>query len=50
MQHPPTIRPQQYKWATSAVASYSFILGDDQFQSMCPVWDVSNSPITFRRD
>ncbi|KIY98017.1 hypothetical protein MNEG_9948 [Monoraphidium neglectum] len=33
---------QQYKWATSAVASYSFILGDEQFQSMCPVWDLLN--------
>jgi len=38
---PDTPNAQQYKWATAAVASYSFILGDDQFQSMCPVWDVS---------
>lgn len=30
-----------YLWATAAVASYSFVLGDDQFQAMTPVWDVS---------
>jgi hypothetical protein len=38
---PPLPLMQQYKWATAAVASYSFVLGDDQYQSMCPVWDVS---------
>ncbi|KAG2442960.1 hypothetical protein HXX76_003034 [Chlamydomonas incerta] len=31
-----------YRWATSAVASYSFILGDDKYQAMVPVWDLLN--------
>ncbi|GIL72649.1 hypothetical protein Vretimale_4391 [Volvox reticuliferus] len=31
-----------YRWATCAVASYSFILGDDKYQAMVPVWDLLN--------
>eukprot|EP00198_Chlamydomonas_reinhardtii_P014034 XP_001703371.1 predicted protein [Chlamydomonas reinhardtii] len=31
-----------YRWATAAVASYSFILGDDKYQAMVPVWDLLN--------
>ena len=31
-----------YEWATCAVAAYSFVLGDDSFQGMVPVWDVSS--------
>ena len=33
---------QLYQWATAVVASYSFVLGDDQFQAMVPVWDALN--------
>eukprot|EP00775_Hariotina_reticulata_P011088 gene11088-11243_t len=33
---------EQYQWATAAVASYSFLLGDDQYQGMVPVWDLLN--------
>ncbi|KAF8073173.1 SETD6 [Scenedesmus sp. PABB004] len=31
-----------YRWATCAVASYSFVLGDDQYHAMVPVWDLLN--------
>ncbi|KAJ9508970.1 hypothetical protein QJQ45_028299 [Haematococcus lacustris] len=31
-----------YRWATAAVASYSFILGDDRYQAMVPFWDALN--------
>ncbi|KXZ56370.1 hypothetical protein GPECTOR_1g328 [Gonium pectorale] len=31
-----------YRWATCAVSSYSFILGDDKYQAMVPVWDLLN--------
>jgi hypothetical protein len=33
---------QAYCWATAAVASYSFVLGDDHYQGMVPVWDLLN--------
>jgi hypothetical protein len=33
---------QLYAWATAAVASYSFKLGDDLFEAMVPVWDALN--------
>eukprot|EP00879_Flechtneria_rotunda_P024936 GHRR01026463.1.p1 GENE.GHRR01026463.1~~GHRR01026463.1.p1 ORF type:complete len:411 (+),score=150.34 GHRR01026463.1:832-2064(+) len=32
----------QYLWASAVVASYSFVLGDDQYQGMVPVWDLLN--------
>ncbi len=31
-----------YRWATAVVASYSFMLGDDKYQAMVPVWDALN--------
>lgn len=31
-----------YRWASGVVASYSFILGDDQYQGMVAVWDFVN--------
>lgn len=33
---------QPYLWATSAVASYSFVLGDEHYQGMVAVWDLLN--------
>jgi hypothetical protein len=33
---------QLYQWSTAVVASYSFVLGDDHFQAMVPVWDLLN--------
>jgi hypothetical protein len=31
-----------YDWATSIVSSYSFVLGDDKFQALVPIWDALN--------
>jgi SET domain-containing protein 6 len=31
-----------YRWATAIVASYSFVLGDDRYQALVPVWDALN--------
>lgn len=31
-----------YCWATAVVASYSFVLGDERFVGMVPVWDLLN--------
>ncbi|GAX84660.1 hypothetical protein CEUSTIGMA_g12081.t1 [Chlamydomonas eustigma] len=31
-----------YKWATAVVSSYSFMLGDDHYQAMVPIWDALN--------
>lgn len=33
---------QPYLWSTAAVASYSFVLGDEQYQGMVAVWDLLN--------
>lgn len=33
---------QPYLWSTAAVASYSFVLGDDHYQGMVAVWDLLN--------
>ncbi|KAG1675758.1 hypothetical protein FOA52_012414 [Chlamydomonas sp. UWO 241] len=33
---------QLYRWATAVVSSYSFMLGDDRYQGLVPVWDALN--------